>query len=266
MFDGLFKGNSMIDELVNDDYLYHFTSITSFKKIILSNQLLMNKAVKLNDPYEYGEPLTLITSNHELSKTDFEFNFIYQKLLKIEKKKYKVVCFCKDKDGLNIGSNNHEYCKGYGRARMWSQYADNHKGVCLVFSKKDLLCEVKKQISCFEINIDYKNDINDIEDIFNIDLSNKVIKNAKEYFKIFVQPSFYKILSYKYKDYESENEFRIITKDNSKSKVFINYGNSLKYIIFGDKYKDDTTLQKYLNKIECLTIFWNRRGPHISEK
>jgi hypothetical protein len=99
-----------------------------------------------------------------------------------------------------------------------------------------------------------------------IDLSNRVIKNAKEYFKIFVQPSFYKILSYKYKDYESENEFRIITKDKSKSKVFINYGNSLKYIIFGDKYKDDTTIQKYLNKIECLTIFWNRRGPHISEK
>ena len=36
--------------------------------------------------------------------------------------------------------------KGYEKSRMWSQYGQNHEGICLVFSKKSLLEIIKKEL------------------------------------------------------------------------------------------------------------------------
>ena len=43
-------------------------------------------------------------------------------------------------------SPDEDYRRGYARPRMWEQYGDNHRGVCLVFDKAELHATVMPQL------------------------------------------------------------------------------------------------------------------------
>ena len=62
--------------------------------------------------------------------------------------------------------------KGWARSRMWAQYADNHKGVCLIFDKLCLEKEFKgsfEKSSCetFCDVVNYTNNLNPIRNAFD---------------------------------------------------------------------------------------------------
>jgi hypothetical protein len=147
---------SFLEIFDENEYLYHYTkSETALNHILKEKKLKFNSLEKLSDPREsivfknranyWGKE---IPENH--------WNSIIEAIKK-EIPFWKVVCFCSDSFMLNgIPSNcikvqlesshrlylkkNHLPFKSGGeKDRMWDQYANQYKGVCLVFRKKELI-------------------------------------------------------------------------------------------------------------------------------
>ena len=119
-----------------------------------------------------------------------------------------MACFCRNKISY----------PGYLRSRMWSQYTDNHRGICLAFSKSSLQKAVRKQFkSDFKKNgiVTYSphKDIrfermykSQAKTIHHTNTNHDIIK---EHLEINYKFLFLK----KHQDYRDESEYRIIVLD-----------------------------------------------------
>lgn len=243
-----------LDSFLNsDNAIFHYT-----KKEIAMEYILNNKKLKFgifhstNDPYEYKERSTPAFGWGDINESLFIKSM---DLIDSTIQQTPFLSFC---------GNFHN--KGYKKSRMWSQYGQNHSGICLVFSKESLLTTLQNELSedyfIFGEDVNYK----DIElkslNVENNNLTEKeiVINNInKDYKNIFFQKDL---------DYKDENEFRIvlIKKDLEKSfqEHFIDISNSLKLIILGDKFpKVYLPTIKYLSSklnIEFKKLHWDREG------
>lgn len=127
----------------NDSLLYHYTSLESACKILESNSLRLSNLLNVNDPLEFRRPkgFGFNGDDENISKIMTELN---QSLTERENTT-RLLCFCQDffcskEDWNNEKSQNKAanlLHKGWARNRMWAQYANNHKGVCLVFDKDE---------------------------------------------------------------------------------------------------------------------------------
>lgn len=218
----------MTEELTNflnsNDAIFHYTKKETAMEYILNDKKLKFGIFRLtNDPYEYKERLT--------SAFGWDYNeSLYSESMNLIDSTIKNTPF------LSFCGNSNN--KGYKKSRMWSQYGQNHSGICLVFSKESLMTTIQNELS--EDYFIYGEDINykEIEsESLNIDDNNLtsneiVLNNVNKYYKnIFFQKDL---------DYQDENEFRIVlikrNLEKSSQKHFIDISNSLKLIILGDKF------------------------------
>ena len=93
---------------------------------------------KTNDPRESKQwSFDFLMGRFELTGSDHERlrNWFSEAL----KAQVKLVCFCRDKEPLTGDHTQDTLRRGFARSRMWAQYADSHRGVCLVFDKAKLI-------------------------------------------------------------------------------------------------------------------------------
>ena len=121
---------------------------------------------------------------------------------------------------------------------MWTQYANCHKGVCLVFSKPRLVASVQSAIKPKDMkssepsnfDIDYKSLI-DFEHFRPFDITKHIDVDpcvvARDYYTNKTSSPF----AYKDNDYSDEDEFRILYM--STNVEYIPYNDSLLGVIFG---------------------------------
>jgi hypothetical protein len=215
------------DEFVHsDDALFHYTSTTVFFEHILDKmELRLSPLENMNDPMEYKKPLFTYFS-YGYPKYDRELlEKAKIRLNDLKLRECKIACFCS-----NL-KNSH---KGYLRSRMWSQYGDNHKGVCLVFSKES----IQSVIDCsykFE-EVDYINKPFPLQD-YDIEYGLLNHIGVKKYFDDFFEKKYKKIFFTKVTDYRDESEFRLLKRVKNKNIIFayINFRSCLKGVIIGDK-------------------------------
>lgn len=235
-----------------DDAIFHYTKKETTMEYILNNKKLKFGIFKsTNDPYEYKQRLT--------PAFGLDYNeYLYNESMNLIDSTIQQIPF------LSFSGNSNN--KGYKKSRMWSQYGQNHSGICLVFSKEFLMATIQNELS--EDYLIYGEDVNYKEiksESLNIDDNNLtsneiVLNNVKKYYKnIFFQKDL---------DYQDENEFRIvlIKKDleESSQEHFIDISNSLKLIILGDKFPEVylptiKNLSIKLN-IEFKKLHWDRQG------
>jgi hypothetical protein len=159
----------------------------------------------------------------------------------------KIACFCSG-DDFNItefnDKNNHNRRQGFFHPRMWSQYAKNSSGCCIVF-KKDKFEETYKKLSSEYYLYDYPVEYADLlclEEKYkeiNMEAYRDVSKNGIiNHLKGNVQPLFFR----KDKDWEDEKEYRflLINKEQNRKRtpVFMNIKNTIDSIILGEKFND----------------------------
>lgn len=148
------------DDLPDDTLLFHYTSLKNFLGIISSGELRSSSLVNSNDPAE----------KHNSSN-------------------YKYLCFCRSGKGH----------PGQYKARMWSQYGDGNKGVCLEFRLGDFREQIKKQLLDKEIEgfpISYQPPTDKFGNVKTYGFKSK------------------DDLYYKNNDWKEENEYRFIGKHN----------------------------------------------------
>lgn len=204
-----------IDEFGNN--IYHFTSAEKALLYILpSLKLKISPFSNTNDPKE--------------NKT-FNSGQIFQKfkndLLHIEAKKgfqnyimnwCKVLCFSNDYLIDNI------ITLGYNHPRMWSQYSNNHQGVCLVINKILFLEENAGHI--FD-NVSYSG-------IFNFPTIDpfeyEAETNKSDYFARFLHNHYKDFFYTKHIDWSAEHESRLLCLDQ---RDYCKIENSLQGIYLG---------------------------------
>ncbi len=225
----------------SEQFIAHYTSFDRvFKNILPLNEIRVSSVSNVNDPYEKDK--YWVDTEACFSKEDsIESNKIINELKKNIYSHIKMFCTTSySKDSENCCDLSLDI---YGKPRMWATYGDNHKGICLIFDKEELSHEFEKinPIKIYEENMVYMDYLPLIENsvLISLDsLNNMKIKQNKYNAKLLYEEldKNYLLKSKyfsKHSDWKSENEYRwLIFSENIKD-LNINFGDSLKAIVFG---------------------------------
>jgi hypothetical protein len=109
--------------------VYHFISSEFALKALRDRRLKLARINELNDPFEfYAADLSDVDAKSRLETFKKQVN-----------EQYGVVCFCEN----------------YHDPVLWSHYADNHRGVALVFEIPDgEAIRIDYQPGCFKLEVD----------------------------------------------------------------------------------------------------------------
>jgi hypothetical protein len=253
---------------INKEHIYKFVPISlNTLNLLIKGELWMGFPHNLNDPFE-GE---FILENFEVLPEDDVLREFYEKQLdypdyqikaRLEEIKKEESIFNYDLSSL-VKKNLKEiygvscFSKNINSILMWSHYANCHKGICLVFDQYDIFNDISSTyfpIGKFEIGeIDYNPDLIRIKPY--VEGSQIRFHDSDE---IFLQ---------KLKDWEYENEYRIIckfyAKDTKRSLMFKK--KNLKAIIFGDGISDDdrNTIIHLIKNDSNYNITWGSASKDL---
>ena len=253
-----------------NQYLFHYTSYASALGILLSQQMRMGSLKNMNDPLEFQDHRkdSIVfcdnPTNEEIALRMRRFNDAV-----IERE--KAVRFSSFSMDLSKGSQGEYYnnlSKGWARSRMWAQYADNHKGVCLVFDKKKLVEDFENSFKsdlcethCGKV--DYTNNLDSLKETLS-----KLCDSFLTLDKI-------QFLFLKCEDFKDEQEFRLLLinkrlKDENES-VSFSIAKSICGVIPGTKFskENELSLRKAIEScnpsIRWLPIWWDYGMPRLSD-
>ena len=261
--------NELRDHKKDDRLLYHYTNYSiAIENILNENTILFNRVNRTNDPLEFENFIHIASWSNEKEKSVmFDLLEIGKTCNDIVKNKFKICCFCIDKDIEDFNDYTSYTNKGYCRSRMWSQYGNGHKGVCLIFNKDRLLEIIKNNFkNVFAGEVHYKNNLSYLLDVTDIDYDidrkmkpfERVIKYINEY------------LFHKFADYKSEQEFRIaLHSDDNNDSILIDFENSLEGIILGvrfpEVYKDNIVNDMSTRKLLVFQLSFINGEYYIDE-
>jgi hypothetical protein len=171
--------------------------LTAVEFILHDMTLRLGPVNDTNDPAEDGPP-TPVTGvglgvQQEMAHRLFELDKL--------KRGRQLACFSRDRNAPYNGPDPIS-SRGYGRDRMWAQYADNHRGVCLFFDREVFEIEFKKQLQDKGFAMAMPVEYNDVPSVIpcsiHVPIEQVITKNARERFFT------------KRKDWESEQEYRFL--------------------------------------------------------
>ena len=239
----------------NNQYLYHYTkNATVLENILKERKLKFSNFMKTNDPFEY-ENFHFTTVSYEKSRPieHLKKQIENENLDLYFKTNLRMLCFCEDVDNSRVPDDEKIYHKGFSRMRMWSQYGEDHKGVCLIFDKSNLLKKVEDSFEYFwSDSVEYTNRL---ELPYNF-IARELIESKIEGRNFFEQHK--KIFFQKAMDYKNEQEFRIIVEDDSENS-FVDINDSLFGIIMGQRFNEvyKESLLKLTNELNVKYYFMN---------
>ncbi|HUW71180.1 MAG TPA: DUF2971 domain-containing protein [bacterium] len=259
---------SLLDRLndysADPDFVYHFTTLElALRSIIPNSQLRFGRFQDMDDPYETEYLIEAIVVDGDNIKRHSN----NQSLLNILRGNCRIKCFCEDTPYDPKAARDFTLNKGYAKTRMWSQYGDFHKGVCLVFSRKRLesALEADKMVSHhFPMQkVEYNDER--FRNLKNV-LGEKLI-DAEEV-KTYLLEHKDDLLFLKNEDYRDEDESRLcITDYDSESDCYINFGDALECCILG--YKHDQLFDPVIEKlhknthVQFYNLNWWQGKPYL---
>jgi hypothetical protein len=268
LLGGIMDLAKKIYKLLDEDIIYHYTkSDTAFLYILKNGTLKTSYLKNTNDPIEYKpQHSSSFFSDEKFRNKSIEIRGKIKKM----RSETRFISFCEDKGNNNnlrneinnkhienfyLGIENIKFIRKLGCVlpRMWTQYGDKHKGVCLAFSRKELKKEIEKKTNEYKFEeIEYREFpvIKSSALVTNlIGLSPKKI-DSQEYAKKFISENYKELFFKKHNDYRDENECRlIINYDKENDFEYINIKSSLKAIIFGDNFNKNK-YESLRNKFE----------------
>jgi len=248
------------------DTIFHYTtSLTALENILFKKQLRLSPRNMSNDPLEKAKESiseSIVAFPEDMESLEEQTKGVVEEILDLVKNKQdkiRQVCFCMN--SKNIKSIDD---LGFMRSRMWDQYGDKYKGVCLAFSKKELLKNQKIKLKNF---VGYKkfNEFPTLE----IDCNDILAKGPKKYKKDFMR-DIDASLFFKHKDYRDENEYRLCTYSED-GYDYINFENSLKGIIVSLEHISEFTWKMLINyskhlKVDLFYVSWRKHSIRIDRE
>jgi len=199
---------------LNDGLLYHFTKAESLFKI------LENMTLKLSPFNDDLNDLNEIDLN--CYYTDSILNLSHKRYVK---EHCRLTCFCQ-----NYKVSDSPFVEGdYNHPRMWAQYADNNKGVCIIIDE-DKFLEINEEILqdkfyTFE-NIEYK------PYLYDKTVNSSLYENSFNFVSKYYKHIFFR----KHTDWREECERRFWGIDIPE---FLSIDGCIEYICLGRKFSKE---------------------------
>jgi Protein of unknown function (DUF2971) len=242
-----YSNDSFVQLISTTDSVFHYTKrATALEQILSKDIYRLSSLANANDPYEYKSKM-IGASGWGWDDETMKHLHLTSKLLDglLERGTSFISC-C-----TNFFNNELLQAHGCLKSRMWSQYGENHEGICLVFSRNSLLEEIRKICSgdmyfIYEGNVGYREYVNDYSSRHDTVSVNKntfddkaPIEIALNHINTYWQELFFR----KQNDYKDEQEFRIVTlqKDILKdpnTPLEIKASKCLTGIILGDRFPE----------------------------
>lgn len=230
----------------NSDMLFHYTKLEHvIEKILPSQSLRFSSFKNVNDPCEKGDRNLSInwSSADDIDSSKID-SFKYRQIMnKVRLEESKLLCFSRNFDNIKVaGSQSLDtekyYKTGFFKPRMWAQYGENHRGICLAFNRDILAKEISKTYKSYDFyrgNIKYSDSILNIRKAYHVGATNDMINDFRSYFIKEHLIKFREELFFtKNTDWRDENEYRflLIANDDAKD-CYVNIKSSLRAIFCG---------------------------------
>lgn len=267
------RGDDFITKISSDDALFHYTKrSTVFEKILDENRFLLSNFKNTNDPFEYKRRLIRAVGwgwDKQSPEAVFETEYIAASLIR-ERTHFASFCMNRFEDG-SVNSY------GFLKSRMWSQYGENHEGLCLVFSKKRTIDAMNKIINptClfFHDEVEYHEYVRDsVHDTLYVNADSLVEKTPHEVAIDYIKKCYKDLLFIKQNDYRDEDEYRFVICDTNelsteKSMFEFDAKECLIGMIAGDRFHKayNPLMQNAMEnlRIDCRKLHWEHGEYHL---
>lgn len=230
-------------------YLYHYTSENVLiEHIAPTMKIRFGKLENTNDPMEYFSYSPEFGTFIDCAFDDC-INQINQ-----ERNKYKILALTKDSGFICQD-------RGYSKPRMWSQYGNSHRGVCLILDKvrfEDTLQNTFNNTQIIHDEITY------IEKKQKR-LSITIHENLKDEVKQFVAENTKELFFTKTSDWNNENESRYLVYSEEEY-VYVGLRDCLVGIVFGHDCPP-LIIQKIIQELpnaETSQLTWQNGFPSFN--
>lgn len=227
---------STMPALDREKYFFHYTTReAAFEHIIRSNKLRFSRYLDMRDPLEnkHWSFIAGSSGDDEEAETDAYWRF---RALAIQVQRAARLL------SLTVDEPRGEdpFNRGWARARMWEQYAENHAGVCLVFSRVGLEHEIPASLKKQELNHPYFKPVIYSEGRISkpfLQLDDLAGRVSPEVVSDYIERNHEELFFSKMNDWETEHEFRfVVTAEDEDSSVFVDFGSALQAVIVGEKF------------------------------
>jgi len=203
-----------------------------------------------------------------------EFASIEREATVLAKNTCKLLCLTEDGDGAVGFGINKIYDRGFCRPRMWAQYADKHKGVCLIFDREQLRVAIEASVEAssrlFRGSVVYRNRsqaqplINnhfllDFDSIRGRGLDNTIREHVSRYWR--------ELFFEKAEDWRDEREFRWVVWDTNHEQHFVGFEKALRGIIVGPDFDESSgpDLHRYREEydLQVAQLRWKNGVPEV---
>jgi hypothetical protein len=261
----------MAVNLERDKYFFHYTTRDrAFGGILAEGALRLSTYGNMRDPLE-SQPWRFTFGGYGLDRGDDEA--LLAQLNEYERFESEVNEGVRDNSRLlsltiDADPNAREqepFCRGWARARMWEQYAENHCGVCLVFDRKILTDAVLR--SAGGLVVYNQPVVYDGRGLMKPIVDHKALKEERGYPARYINDSHESLFFTKIRDWETEHEFRFVVLGRDDSPVSVNYGDSLTAVIAGYRLPEweqpavITTCEK--EDVQALRMKWKNWKPGL---
>lgn len=246
-----------------DKYLYHYTTATTaLTKILPTRTLRAGSFVDMNDPREaktwcFASPEVYSDNPEEQQRCELKNIQIREDALaatQLAQQSTRVVCFSQDDSTRKPSDLEIPVGRGFSLSPMWSHYASNHSGVCLVFDKgrmanaintwlDDAGSRIKATGWMFEGEVEYRDREDDetflrgVPHQFEQGFRGLRMETLSHVDKYHQQLFFQKSLDWKY-----ENEYRYIFWGEGTEPIGLPFGDALAGIVIGENFGEHPDL------------------------
>lgn len=223
-------------------FVYHYTrSQILIEKILPSLTLQMGLFENLNDPRESRTWPFKFYSRSPAGNSLFTPSLFAEATNNITQKTI-VLCCSKDDPAIDEGVDNRAIRSGYGHPRMWAQYAEQHRGVCVVLDQELLHARIASHFNpenLFSGTLQYLNTVQGPVssdpvgpyDLFYLEdyVRDGMAGVMENHIRRFNRELFFT----KHQDWRDESEYRWIARVTKSAPTLIDIRDSLNAVILG---------------------------------
>jgi len=232
----------------SNSYVYHYTDAdTALRHILKSRTLLLNSFSRTNDPKESKEWTMIPFTTQQNPGNDFIESKLPTEVASKLKSSAYLSCFCSDLPGLTGDHTEDILKRGLARPRMWAQYADKHRGFCLVFDKAVLVKKITEQLPngiAIHGRVSYidRSWTNRLDPhAFRIEYD-KLVKIGLDAYCILHMKHYAKELYFdKLNDWRDEHEWRVVALDPNNAPPLIRFEEALVGVVHGDSTSEENS-------------------------
>jgi hypothetical protein len=253
--------------------LAHYTKASTAFEDILPGKLRLSPYREMRDPAENKDIRPNIRS---LRASPDDARAIDKVYAQIEEARDRMRVLSLTRDAEDRGGSYPGFDCCWSRPRMWEQYGDKHRGVCLLFDPTRLGRVIRAQWPDERTrpagNVDYTREGS--AEIFGRGLdADEILGNEQPARAVvdYIYANRDAFFFLKSDDFETEYEYRVVLTardDDSDDYAYIDYGDSLVGVVLGERFpewQDPGAITECENLgVKPGWIHWESGRPHVS--